>query len=261
MIRTTARRRPLLLCLFALALSLAACAGNPAAPEAATSADAPAAHAAAHGAHEGHDHAGHEGHGHHGHFAKRFDDAETWAEHFDHPEREAWQKPAEVVRLLGAIEGATVVDLGAGTGYFLPWLAEAVGPEGRVLALDLEASMVEYLTARAAREGLSNVEARQVESDDPGLEPASADRILVVNTWHHIPERAAYSSKLAQGLRPGGQVVVVDFTVDARRGPPANHRLPPEVVAAELEAGGLVPSIVADESLPDQYVVIGQRPE
>lgn len=184
-----------------------------------------------------------------------FSEVERFAQHFDDPKRAAWQKPDEVVRLLELRAGGTVADIGAGTGYFLAALSRAVGPQGRVLALDVEPNMVAYMKRRAEREGLANVEARTVAPDDPGLAPASVDRILIVNTWHHIGDRARYSALLRQALRADGAVLVVDFTRESDIGPPAEHRLPPEQVAKELASGGLRAEIVRDESLPKQYVV------
>lgn len=192
-------------------------------------------------------------------YEHRFEHAEEWAAQFDDPARDSWQKPDLVVAAMRLAPGMTVADIGAGTGYFEPHLARAVGPTGKVLALDVEPDMVRYLEARASREGLANVEARQVAPDDPGLAPASVDRVLIVDTWHHIANRAAYSARLAAALEPGGQVFVVDFRRDAERGPPRQHRIPPEEVVRELSAGGLV-ARVTDAALPEQYVVVGTRP-
>ena len=189
-----------------------------------------------------------------------FSEVERFARHFDSPDRDAWQKPAEVVTLVDLRPGHVVADIGAGTGYFLSYWSKAVGDQGRVLALDVEPNMVEYMKRRAAKDGWRNVEARVVAPDDPGLAPGTVDRIVVVDTWHHIDDRAAYTSKLLRALRPGGSVVVVDFTLESDLGPPAKHRLPPEQVAKELEAGGLRAQIDRAETLPKQYVVRGTRP-
>jgi SAM-dependent methyltransferase len=152
-----------------------------------------------------------------------------------------------------------VADLGAGTGYFLPHLSRAVGPKGKVLGLDIEPDMVRYMNERAAREGLANVEARVVPGDGPGLAPASVDRVMIVDTWHHIPERVAYAQKLRAALAPGGAVYVVDFKKEAKHGPPPSHRLAPEDVMKELAAAGLSVEKV-DVALPEQWVVAGKAP-
>jgi cyclopropane fatty-acyl-phospholipid synthase-like methyltransferase len=197
-------------------------------------------------------------HHHEGPIGHRFEDAERWARHFDDPTRDAWQKPEHVVDVLEIAPGMVVADIGAGTGYFLPYLSPAVGPDGTVLALDVEPDMVRYMEERAQREGLHNVQARRVEPSDPGLVAAGVDRILIVDTWHHIAQREAYAAKLAAALAPGGRVAIVDFTQESPRGPPRAHRVRPDQAARELEAGGLVAHIAA-EDLPDQYVVVGEK--
>jgi ubiquinone/menaquinone biosynthesis C-methylase UbiE len=213
---------------------------------------------------QGHGETAPPGHGHphapHAHgYDKDFSAADAYAKHFDSKERDAWQKPDEVIRLLALQPGHTVADVGTGTGYFLGPLSAAVGSGGHVLGLDTELNMVNHVKKRTQASGWTNVEARQVAGDDPGLAAASVDRILIVNTWHHISDREQYAAKLLQALRSGGAVLVVDYTRESDQGPPKAHRLPAEQVVRELQAGGLVAQVVA-ESLPKQYVVIGKRP-
>lgn len=175
---------------------------------------------------------------------------------FDDPNRDEWQQPDRVVSALSITPGMTVADVGAGTGYFERRLAAAVGANGRVLAIDVEPDMIRYVKERAAREGTPNVEPRLATPADAALGTAAVDRVLIVDTWHHIPARDAYAKKLAAALKPGGFVLVVDFTQQTDRGPPKMHRIPPAQVAKELEAGGLHTSTV-DAGLPDQFVIKG----
>ncbi len=222
---------------FAALLGASACAGSASVPK--VPPEAPPAH------HPVHSHGLH----------KDFSDAAAHARHFDDPERDAWQRPDEVIAHMAIRAGSTVVDLGAGTGYFLERLSQAVGPTGTVLALDVEPKMVEFARRRAEERGLGNVVVREAKAADPGLPDRSVERILIVNTWHHIDERAEYAAKLARALAPAGQVWIVDFTLESDRGPPAQHRLSAEQVVAELEAGGLRATVVRDEQLPKQYLV------
>jgi ubiquinone/menaquinone biosynthesis C-methylase UbiE len=189
----------------------------------------------------------------------RFDDAEKWAKMFDSPERDAWQRPDEVIALVQPMPGQTVADVGAGTGYFLGRLSQGVGKDGRVLGVDIEPDMVAYMTQRAQKEGWTNVEAVLGATDSPNLPAGAVDRILIVDTWHHIGARGAYAAKLREALVPGGAVFIVDFTLDTERGPPKEHRLSPEAVIAELKEGGLEAELLT-ETLPDQYVVRGSKP-
>ena len=127
-----------------------------------------------------------------------------------------------------------------------------------MIATDIEPDMVRYLVDRARREKLGNVRAVQARGDDPRLEANSVDRILVVDVWHHVADRGAYAKGLTNALRPGGQIAIVDFTQEATRGPPREHRLRPEVIIADLQGAGLDASL-APTHLPDQFIVIGTR--
>ena len=89
-------------------------------------------------------------HAHHGDHHHRFDDAAAWSKVFDDPARDAWQKPAAVVSAMTIAPGMTVADVGAGTGYFEPHLSKAVGPSGKVLAIDIETDMVRWTNERAS---------------------------------------------------------------------------------------------------------------
>jgi predicted methyltransferase len=153
----------------------------------------------------------------------------------------------------------TAVDLGAGTGYFLRYLSVAVGDEGRVLALDIEPATIDWLLARIEKEELRNVHPAVVTPDDPALAAHSVDRILIANTWHHIPGRVVYAEKLVAPLRPGGLLLIVDFRMDSPEGPPRDRRLSSNTVVSELEAAGFVVQIL-EESLPYHYVVVGRVP-
>jgi len=222
-------------------VSLSACAST---------SSAPPAHAHQH-QHE-HPHAGHAGPMHH-----RFEHADEWAKVFDDPARDAWQQPDRVIAELALQPASVVADVGAGTGYFAMRIAKHV-PQGKVIATDIEPDMIRYMTERAQREGLANVEARLATAADPALPAASVDRILVVDVWHHLADRPAYARALAAALRPGGALVVVDFTLEAEKGPPKEHRLSPETIVGDLRAAGLAAE-VSPTKLPDQYIVIARR--
>jgi len=188
-----------------------------------------------------------------------FPDPQTYANRLDDPGRDDWQMPGVVVERLGCRPGMTVVDLGAGTGYFISYLSEAVGTQGRVLALDTDRSMVDRLQGRIEREALRNVKPGMITADDPALAPRSVDRILIVNTWHHISNRVEYAKKLLAALGPGGLLLIVDFTLESPHGPPPQMRLTHDTVRRELEAAGFETELL-EAPLPYQYVVGGRLP-
>jgi ubiquinone/menaquinone biosynthesis C-methylase UbiE len=170
------------------------------------------------------------------HMERHFDDAERWAKEFDDPSREAWQQPQRVIAALGIKPGHSVADIGAGTGYFSVRLARAAGAP-TVYAADIEPSMVAYLKGRAAKEGLANLHAVQAGAEGPNL-PAPVDTILIVDTFHHIPNRVAYFTALKRSLKPGGTLAIVDFRKDSPSGPPVEFRFTPEQISAELGQAG-----------------------
>jgi ubiquinone/menaquinone biosynthesis C-methylase UbiE len=186
----------------------------------------------------------------------RFEDPAAWAKVFDDPSRDDWQKPEALLTSLGVVPGMTVADLGAGTGYFSVRVARAVGAKGRVLALDVEPSLVDYVKARAGKESLPQIGAAVVPADDPRLPPKGVDLVLVVDTWHHLDDRVHYLAKLAAGLKPEGRVAVVDFKKgELPVGPPDAHKLPPDAVVQEFEAAGWVVARRDETLLPYQYVL------
>lgn len=189
-----------------------------------------------------------------------FDDVAKWVHVFDDPGRDAWQKPDAVLRALGVAKGMTVADLGAGTGYFSVRLAQAVGPAGRVLAIDVEPKLVDYMKERAAKAQLAQLVPVLAPTDDPKLPARGVDLVLIVDTWHHIDDRLHYLTKIAAGLKPGGRVAVVDFKKgDFPVGPPDAHKLAADAVGAEFAGAGWSPAMHWDE-LPYQYVLVFTPP-
>src|SRR5688500_7291102 len=184
-----------------------------------------------------------------------FGDAEKWAHVFDDPERDAWQKPHQVIQALALEPDAVIADIGAGTGYFAARLANML-PRATVYAVDVEPAMVKYLGERAKREGLSNLKPLAASPGDAKL-PARVDLVLLVDVYHHVEDRSQYFQKLAASLKPGGRVAVIDFKLDASQGPPRSSRVPPEQVAAELDKAGYR-LVAAHGFLPYQYFLVFQ---
>jgi len=185
-----------------------------------------------------------------------FEDPERWVRVFEDPERDTWQKPRTVVRVLGLDEGQTVADLGAGTGYFTRYLASIVGRSGTVYAVDVEPAMLEFIRTREDFREFRNIVTVEADPDDPKLPQGELDLILVVDTWHHIDDRLAYLEHLERALVPSGRVAVIDFHEgELPVGPPAGHKLPRDAVVAEFEKAGW--SLVTESTaLPYQYLLV-----
>jgi predicted methyltransferase len=158
----------------------------------------------------------------------------------DRAARDRFRHPDRVVAALGLAPGQRVADVGAGPGYLTFRLADAVGPRGRVVATDVDDSALAAL--RAHQPARASVVIRKVAPDDPGLEPASYDLVLLSEVDHYLPDRVEYLRKLRAALAPGGRIAVTN-----RRWFRA-----PLIVAAE-RAGYVVAGEVTD--LPVHFLV------
>jgi cyclopropane fatty-acyl-phospholipid synthase-like methyltransferase len=189
------------------------------------------------------------------HMPHAFTDAERWAREFDDPARDAWQMPDRVLEHLDLRPGQSVADIGAGTGYFASRLAKSPARPA-VYAVDIEPSMVEYLKRRAAREGLTNLTPVLARSDSPNL-PVPVDTVLIVDTYHHIPNRVEYFRRLKASLAPGGRLAIIDFRKDAPAGPPPEFRFTAEEISDELAQAGFTLTARHD-FLPRQLFLVYQ---
>lgn len=187
---------------------------------------------------------------------RSFEDIDHWTAVFDDPARDAWQKPDELVQALALEPGMTVADLGAGTGYLSRRLSQAVGPEGTVLAVDPEPRLVAHLRERAEREGTANLVPVLASKNNPRLPARSVDLVLLLDTYHHIDGRRAYFRELRRALRPGGQLVVIDWHKRPLPvGPEPDHKLPREQVIDELSEAGWI-LVREPDFLPYQYFLV-----
>ncbi|MCE9669845.1 class I SAM-dependent methyltransferase [Myxococcus stipitatus] len=122
------------------------------------------------------------------------------------PAYDASRQPAKFIAALGLTAGQRVADVGAGLGYFVPRLAEAVGPTGQVVATDVDDEALQQLRARML--GRKNVTVRKVAPDDPGLEANTYDLILLSEVDHFFEDRVTYLNRLRPALTPGGRIAV-----------------------------------------------------
>ena len=172
---------------------------------------------------------------------------------FEAADRDEWQRPEWVLDQLALKPDAIVADLGAGSGYFSRRLAKRL-PQGRVLALDIDPGMIDYIEKDAKRDGLTNIETRLIATDDPGLDPESVDVVFLSNTLHHISNRSDYYGKLVSALKPDGRLINIDFYKrDLPVGPRSlDHKLAKAVVQEEFTAACLFVSQDMT-GLPYQY--------
>lgn len=184
---------------------------------------------------------------------RRFDDVEYWSGVFDDPERDSWQKPVRILESLAPEPGHAVADIGAGTGYMIERLGRAVGATGSVFALEVEAELVDHMRSRAEAAGLTNVVPVLSSRTHPSLPALGIDRVLILDSYHHLDDRRSWLAALLRTLAPGARVLIVDWLAgELDRGPPPDHKIAAERVIAEMESAGFR-LLERDEDLPFHY--------
>ncbi len=186
------------------------------------------------------------------HAQNTFDNVGMFAEKFDSPERAVWQKPDEVIASFNLPDTATVVDIGAGTGYFTVRLAQYL-KSGKIIAFDQARKMVEYLAERSRALGLPNVDVRKIESGERLDLKEKVDLIFCVDVYHHLSDRVVFFSSLLEHLNMGGSVVIIDRTKDEVPEHLKGHRVAPEIAKEEMAEAGFTLSSESDLLLPCQY--------
>lgn len=174
----------------------------------------------------------------------------------DRPEREAEERPSKAIEALQLQPGMVVADFGAGSGYYTERIARAVGPTGRVLAVDLQPEMLGVVGQRIKALGLTNVELVRSTPDDPRLPSGRVDLILMVDVYHELasPQRVLRAMKAA--LSPRGRIAIVEF----RKEDPAvpireEHKMSVAQAVQEFGAEGYELDRRVD-SLPWQHLLL-----
>ncbi len=138
-------------------------------------------------------------------------DVEPLVERLESESREIWINRELLAAVAGPRPGSVVADIGAGSGFMAELFAAAVGPQGRVYAVDINPVMMERVASRAREAGLSNLETVVCGQRSVNLPPSSVDMMFICDTYHHFEHPEATMGSIFQALRPGGQIVLVDF--------------------------------------------------
>ena len=162
------------------------------------------------------------------------------AQRLEDPERLIWLPPEDVLRALTLQIGQTVVDVGAGTGYFAVPLAHAIGSDGKLYAVDAQAQMLQWISAKIEKAGLTNIVLVHAEASATTLPPSSCDLYLTANVWHELEDREAVLTEAKRVLKPAGRIAILDWRPDVERvaGPPLDHRIASDDVQDELRRSG-----------------------
>ena len=183
-------------------------------------------------------------------------DSKAYISFLEDPKRDEYQKPHEVISALSLKEGEVIGDIGAGSGYFSFRFAHHVGEKGHVYAVDINPDMIVYMNRRIRELNLKNVVTILAAPDDPLLPDASVDRFFICDTWHHIDDHAHYLALLKKMLKPGGQVIMIDFQKrELPLGPPLAMKISRQDLLKEMGANGF--SLAAEHTfLSYQYFLV-----
>ena len=187
-----------------------------------------------------------------------FAEVEKYIAFLDRPDRAAWQRPDEVVAALGLHGDETVLDLGAGSGYFSFRLARAV-PRGKVVATDMEPEMIRHIHHQATVEGITNLSPVLIKADDPQV-PGGADLVFVCDVLHHVPDRARWLKKVGSEMRPGARFVLVEFKEGKLpEGPPEAVKIPRKQLIELVSQAGLPFESEKADLLPYQVFLVFRK--
>jgi len=176
------------------------------------------------------------------------------------PDRDARQKPVELVRAMPLQEGMVVADVGTGAGYMLPFLSRTVGAKGRVLAEDIQDDFLAKARAKAQSEKLGNISFIKGSETDPKLPEAAVDVALALDSYHHYDYPEKMLAGIRKGLKPGGKLVIVEYYKRANampNGRALEHiRLDAPDVIKEIEANGFHLESQREHVKDSQYMLV-----
>jgi ubiquinone/menaquinone biosynthesis C-methylase UbiE len=174
---------------------------------------------------------------------------------FENPKRDAWQKPDEVIEMMNIKSGDIIADIGAGSGYFSFPLTEKAA---KVIAIDIDKRMLEFIDERKIRDSIYNLETRRTKDYDPLLLNNEVDKVLLVNTFHHIEDRVNYLKRVKRGMKSGGSIYIIDFKKKSLpHGPPPAMKLKGGEIYSELVEAGFTNVEMDSTMLEYQNICVG----
>ncbi len=182
-------------------------------------------------------------------------------EKVDDEGRIVWQKPEEVVKLLGDISDKTIVDIGAGSGYFTFRFALKAK---KVIAIDIDPDMIKIIETfkqQLPSEIQNKIETRLALPNDPKIKANEADVIIIINTIGYIEKRVEYLKKLYKSLPEKGQIFILDFKTKniPINAPPMEYRVPIGTLETELTGIGFKIIASDDRTLDYQFILRAEK--
>ncbi len=179
---------------------------------------------------------------------------------YSNKERLIWQKPEMVITRLGDMANKTIVDLGAGSGFFS---FRIIPKAKKVIALDIDKRFINFMDSLKKdlpRNLVDRFETRLVEPDNAHLKPGEANAVIIVNTYMYINDRVNYMHRLKTGISKGGTVLIVDYKENELPvGPSADIKLSMGTVQRELKQAGFTNIVSDDTSLKYQYIITAEN--
>ncbi|MCC7505818.1 MAG: class I SAM-dependent methyltransferase [Saprospiraceae bacterium] len=178
---------------------------------------------------------------------------------YENNDRSIWQQPDLVISFLGDLEGKTVADIGAGSGYFTFRL---VPKASRVIGIDIDPRCIEFMDSgqvRLPEKYRDRFESRLAKPEDPLLKPGEANAVIIVNTYGYLEKRVEYLTTLKKGMSPGGQLLIIDFKKNNLPvGPAEEFKVALPVVEKELTQAGFEVTKLDTKTLDFQYIVLAK---
>ena len=188
-----------------------------------------------------------------------FDEVEKYIAFLERPDRAIWQKPVQVVRALGLKGTETVVDVGAGSGYFTFRFAQAL-PQGMVIAVDTEAEMIRHIHHRVMSDGIKNIQAVLAKPNDPEINH-DADWVFICDVLHHVPDRSVWLGRVAAEMKPGARLALIEFKEGKLpQGPPESAKIPRAQLITLATRAGLTFDGEKIKILPYQVFLVFRKP-
>ncbi|MEW4565606.1 class I SAM-dependent methyltransferase [Bremerella sp. JC770] len=178
--------------------------------------------------------------------------------------RESRQREEDCQKMLenlGVEPGMTICDMGCGNGFYSLKLAEMVGKDGKILAVDIQSEMLRLLKARAQEKDIDNIELILGDIDDPKLPEGKVDLILCVDVYHEFSHPVEMLAGMRKSLKPDGKIVLLEFRMEDPNVPiKLLHKMSKKQILDEYQANGFQLARQFD-GLPWQHMMFFAKTE
>ncbi len=178
------------------------------------------------------------------------------AEWLERRDRDESEQPEKVIDALKIAPNSIVADVGAGTGYFSIRIARRLGPDGKVLATDVQPEMLRQLTENMKKAGLKNIDRILAAANDAKLPAGKVDLVLMVDVYHELQDPERTMAQVRKSLKADGRLVLVEYRGEDPSVPiKPEHKTTLRQIRYEIEPMGFRLKEVF-EFLPHQHVEV-----